>query len=52
MSIKGIALENFSEVPKADINSTTPSRQSHEVFHYFLSGNSKQDASTNTTHRK
>ena len=35
MSIEGIALEHFSEVPKTDINSTTPSRQRHAVFYLF-----------------
>ena len=45
-------MENFSALPKADINSTTPSCQCHAVFHYFLSYDSKQDAATNTAHRK
>ena len=31
--IEGIALENFSAAPQADINSTTPSRPRHSVFH-------------------
>ena len=35
VSLEGIALEHFSAAPQADINSTTPSRQSHAVFHYF-----------------
>ena len=35
VSIEGIPLENFSAVPKTDINSTTPLRQRHAVFHYF-----------------
>ena len=35
VSIEGIALEHFSELPKDDINSTTPSRQRHAVFHSF-----------------
>ena len=48
MYIEGFALENFSALPKADINSTTKSRQHHAVFHYFLSYDSKQDATTNT----
>ena len=52
MSIEGIALEHFSELPKAYINSITPSRQCHAVFHSFLSDDSKQDSDTNTTHRK
>ena len=52
MSIEVIALGNFSTLPKADINSTTPSRQCNAVFHSFLSGDRKQYASTDTAHRK
>ena len=52
VSIEGIALENFSAEPKADINSTTPSRPRHAVFHSFLSDDSKQDAATTTAHIK
>ena len=36
VSIEGISLEHFSAVPKKDINSTTPSRQRHAVFHFFI----------------
>ena len=35
LSIEGIVLEKFSALLKADINSTTPSCQRHEVFHFF-----------------
>ena len=35
VSIEGISLEHFSELPKDDINSTTPPRQCHAVFKYF-----------------
>ena len=52
MSIEGIELENFIAVPKTDINSTTPSRQCHAVFHSFLADDKKQDASTTTAHSK
>ena len=52
MSIEVIALEHFSALPKADINSTTPSRQRHAVFHYFLSDDIKQDVATTTAHTK
>ena len=52
MSIEGIALEHFSTIPTADINSTTQSRQSNEVFHSFLSDYIKQDADTTTAHSK
>ena len=52
VSIEGIALEHFSAAPKADINSCTLSRPQHALFHSFLSDDSKQDAATNTTHRK
>ena len=33
--IEGIALENFSALPQADINSSTILRQRHAVFHSF-----------------
>ena len=52
VSIEGIVLENFSVLPKADINSTTQSHQHHAVFHYFLSYDNKQDAATTTAHIK
>ena len=39
-------------LPKADINSTTPSHQRHAVFHSFLYNDNKQDASTTTEHSK
>ena len=35
MYIEGILFEHFSAVPKTDINTTTPSRQRHALFHYF-----------------
>ena len=50
VSIEGITLENFSTLQKADINSTTPSRQRHTVFHSFLSDDSKQYSATTTAH--
>ena len=37
VSIEGIELEHFSAALQADINSTSPSRPRHAVFHYFLS---------------
>ena len=49
MSIEGIPLEHFSATPQADINSSSFSRPRHEVFHSFLSDDSKQDAATTTT---
>ena len=52
MNIEVIALEYFSAVPKTYINSTTPSRQRHAVFHSFLSNDRKQDAATTTAHIK
>ena len=52
MSIEVIELEIFIAVTQADINSSTLSRQRHEVFHYFLSDDSKYDASTTTAHSK
>ena len=52
MPIEVIALEHFIAVPQADINSSTPSRQRHAVFHSFISENSKQDAATTTAHSK
>ena len=35
VSIEGIALEHLSAAPKADIKSSTLSRQRHAVFHSF-----------------
>ena len=52
MSLDVIVLEHFSTLPKTDINSTTPSRQRHALFHSFLSNDRKQDASTSTAHIK
>ena len=52
MSIEVIALEHFSIVPKTDINSTTPLRQRHAVFHSFLSDDRKQVDATTTVHIK
>ena len=52
MSIEGIALENFSALQKDGINSTTPSRQRHAVFHSFLSDDSKKYAVNTTEHSK
>ena len=52
LSIEGIALENFSAAPQADMNSSTLSCPRHAVFHYFLSDDSKQDAATTTAHSK
>ena len=46
VSVEGIALEDFSAVLQTNINSTTPSRQRHGVFHSFLSDDRKQDAAT------
>ena len=45
-------MEHFSAAPKADIKSSTISRQRHAVFHSFLSDDSKQDAATTTAHTK
>ena len=52
MSIEGIALEHFSALPKADIKSSTISRQRHVVIHSFLSDDRKQDGATTTAHSK
>ena len=52
MSIYGISLEHLSELPQTNINSYTPSRQPHAVFHSFLLDNSKQDSATTTAHSK
>ena len=52
MSIECIALENFSALPQTEIKSSTKPCPSHAVFHYFLSDDSKQDATTTTAHRK
>ena len=52
MSIEGIALENFSAAPQADINASTLSRPRHAVFHSFLYDDSKQDAANTAAHSK
>ena len=52
VSIEVISSEHFSAAPKADIKSSTISRQRHESFHSFLSDDSKQDAATTTSHSK
>ena len=51
-SIESFALEHFSVLPQKNINSTTPSRQHHAVFHSFLYDNSKKYATTTIVHRK
>ena len=45
--IEDIALEDFSEVPQADINSTTLSSPRRAVFHFSLSDDTKQESATN-----
>ena len=50
--IEGIVLGNFSALPKADIKSSTISRQRHALFHSFLYNDRKQDAATTTAHIK
>ena len=50
MSIEGIELEIFSELPQTDNNSTTPSRQRHALFHSFSSVDKKQYAANTTAH--
>ena len=45
-------MENFSTLPKSNINSTTPSRQRHAVFTFFLADEIKQDSTNTTTHNK
>ena len=52
MSIEVIALEHFSALPKADSNTTTPSRQHHAVFQSFLCDDSEQDSATTIAHSK
>ena len=44
--------DKFSALPNSDINSTTPSTQSHAVFNSFLSDNKKQYAANITVHSK
>ena len=52
MSIEGIALEHFSELPQTEISSSTKPCPQHTVFHSFLSDYSKQDAVTTTAYIK
>ena len=39
-------------MPQTEIKASTKSCPRHTVFHYFLSDDSKQDASTTNAHRK
>ena len=50
--IGSITLEHVSALPKADMNSTAPSRQRHAVFRSLLSDNIKQDSAITTAHCK
>ena len=50
--IEGIVLENFSALPQTKINSSTKACPRHAVFHYFLSYDRKQYASTTNAHSK
>ena len=52
VSIEGITLGHFSELPKTGINLPTKSCPSHAVFYSFLSDNSKKYAATTNSHRK
>ena len=52
VSIEGIALENFSGLPKTGINVSTKTFPRHAVFYSFLLDDSKQDSSTTTKHIK
>ena len=45
-------MEHFSALPKVYINTTTPSRKRHALFHSLLSDDRKQDAATNAAHSK
>ena len=45
-------MENFSALQQTNINSNTPSRQLHAVFHSLLLDDIKQDDATNTAHSK
>ena len=51
VSIEGISLEHFSTLPQIEINTSTKPCPRHAVFHFFLSDDSKQDATTTTAHR-
>ena len=51
MSIEGIALENFSELPQIEINLSKKPCLCHAVFHSFLSDDIKKYAATTTEHR-
>ena len=52
VSIEGIALEHFSELPQTEINSSTKPCPRHALFHHFLSDDSKKDSATTTEHSK
>ena len=50
MSIESIEIEHFSALPQTEIKASKKPFPRHEVFHYFLSDESKQNAATNTAH--
>ena len=50
VSIESIALEHFSALPQAEINSSTKSCPRHAVFNYFLPDDIKQYAANTTAH--
>ena len=52
MSIGGIELEHLSALTQTEIKTSTKACPRHALFHYFLSDDSKQDATTTTAHIK
>ena len=52
MYIEGITLEHLSALPQTEINSSKKACPLYALFHYFLSDDSKQDATTTTAHSK
>ena len=51
VSIEGIALEHFSDLPETGMNPSKKSCPLHAVFRFFLD-DSKQDSDTTTSHSK
>ena len=52
MSNEGIDFEHYSATDQKKSSSSLHSITRHDVFHLFLSDNSKKDAATTAVHRK
>ena len=52
VSIEGISLENFISFTKGRYQLNLQTRQSHALFHSYLSDDRKQDSAITTAHSK